>query len=168
MEKITLEELFEIKQKFLRVIPHPTLIAKQLKKLGQPIELLKIQEFNLKELKLTLDSYTTDLLNLRLAIANAQNSDFLVQELIKVYYLHWELLFTLAHYCPEDGSINSVDVKLSDAFDTYDLSKFIVTQGIQETEIKEYLCKDLMINAPFNCSPLLLAVLRAKKIVNNG
>jgi hypothetical protein len=82
--------------------------------------------------------------------------------------MHWELIQTLAIYYPLDCSDHKVDVKLSDPFDSYELIKYIEAKGIKETEIKEYLCNDLINNAPLNCSPLLLAVLRAKKIVQNG
>lgn len=168
-----IQELFEIKQKFLREIPHPTLINKYFKMTGSNLteglvfDSLKLVD-ELQELELTvfLTHYLEDLMKLKLALSNASEKITLNGLIERVFYVQFNLLWKLASYLPEEDVLEE-DVKVSTSIDPHLILKFVKERNLQEKEIKGYLCAELAGNDK-NESPVLIDFIRARKIIRNG
>ncbi|MEO9531466.1 MAG: hypothetical protein ABJG68_14275 [Crocinitomicaceae bacterium] len=161
------EQLFDIKQKFLRTIPHPKLILKQILRIDKSFEFKHGDYSHSKTLSDELNEYESDLLRLKLDISNAKEASALSNSLKNLLQLQYQLIYKLSSYAPISELDQETDIKMSDPFETYELFKFLKANDITESEIKNYLCKELKseIEGPF--SILVTSVLRAKKITAN-
>lgn len=160
------EDLFEIKQKFLRTIPHPKLILKQILRLKSEFE---VEELTLTDSSLVevLTDYIDQEMRLKLGIANAQDAESLSSLLISLMNLHNSLIAKLASYSTSDLIIPST-IKMSDPFDAYALLKSLKALDLNETEIKQYLCTAQDASTDKMNTELYIAVVRAKKIEDHG
>lgn len=168
--ELTNQQLFEIKQKFLREIPHPKLIVKQLKFLN--VETPDLSEGSYAEpeqLAENLNTYISNLMQLKLSISNAASGLDLGSNLVQLHALQSQLIAKLSSYCPESYELFEEDgIKQSDPFDVYSYIKELGTQGLQENEIKDYLCKQFELADPAQFTELAKGVVRARKIIAHG
>ena len=164
---MTEEQLFEIKQKFLQVIPHPKLIQKQIERLkkfeldGIPIKEIALQRKG--TLQNFLSDHISESLNMKLKIANAKNGGDLYQYLCVLKKQQNLLIQKLISYFPQNVEVNDSSIKQSDPFDTYVYLKELKDQNVKENEIKDYLCTQFR-KEPSMQSELAKGVLRARKI----
>lgn len=164
--RLNAEEIFEIKQKFLRTVPHPKLILKQINRLNKSYvpEPAVISKLNLK---VFLEKYISDELSLKLTISNAKETESLERALISLMDLHSSLISKLADYYSPVFTEEPA-IKQSDSFDVYNILKNLNEFDLHETEIKKYLCDELKTASLKTISPLGIAVVRAKKIETYG
>lgn len=133
------EELFLIKQKFLKEIPHPRIIKKYIDRLGGGEVEQAVSPSADLPLSAALDIYLEELMKSKLQIANSQDDKQLQQALKVLYSEHLVLLQKMANYWDSDEFVIPEDIKLSQPIDAYAISKFIRDNNIGETEIKRYL-----------------------------
>lgn len=161
------EQLFEIKQKFLQIIPHPKLIQKQIDRLKEFEQKEDEQGFIEIDLNASLASifeqYISELLKLKLKIANSTGGTELYINLCNLKKAQNNLIKSLISYYPENCVVDDSSVKQSDPFDVYALLKELQEEKINENEIKDYLCKQFEADTVM-LSELAKAVLRARKI----
>src|SRR5690606_15342617 len=102
MTSPSVEQIFEIKQKFLREIPHPKLIMKQINRLDeQPVSEEEVVKIDFSDgLLLFLEQYMSTLLEIKLKIANAAEAVELRKYLINLYFLQQQLITNLSVYYP--------------------------------------------------------------------
>lgn len=162
--------LFEVKQKFLREIPHPLLIEQQLKRLDTaPVQKHPTVDVQLEgTLENSLSTYLDKLMPLKLAISNAPSVRSLVVHLTQLYQLHRAMIERLATYCPPVEERELEAIKISPPFDAYAILTFLKTKAIDDSEIKPYLCYALTVVDRTRDSVLTTSVLRAKKIMSRG
>ena len=165
--ELTKEQEFEIKQKFLRTIPHPKLILKQILRLNKDFVADKKSDQNFQDLSVYLEGYENYLLKLKLEISNAPDQKVLSTSLEKLYELQQRLISKLSTYFPDTLEQKLDAVKMSEPFDTYEIVKLLKAESMNESEIKNYLCKELENTESDNLSVLTKSVLRAKKIKLN-
>ena len=165
-----LEELFEIKQKFLRVTPHPKLIKKQIDKLDKlvqeenDIRIITSELDTSSSLADYLENYIAKILKIRLEIANAKEAVCLKNNLKELLLLQESLILKLASYAEEIEITQFDNVKMSDDFGAYAILKFIRVENIEENKIKPYLYTQINTDLKTE-KPLLIACVRAKKIL---
>lgn len=166
---MTEEALFELKQKFLRDIPHPKLILKQIERLKvhDPEQFESVDFEPNQPLREFLKEYIDAILDLKLKVSRAQEANVLSKQLIVLRCWQLELINKLSHYCPEREGVPDDEIKQSDPFDAYAYLKELNVSEIQENEIKNYLCARIDQD-PDAYSELLNGVLRARKIVEYG
>ena len=165
-----IQALFEIKKKFLSVVPHPKLIKSAIKRLyivdvdlptteleGQPSELIHFLEF-----------YIDRLMKIRLRIANATNEENLAKALIDLFALHHQLLQKLASYNTELSQLSDEELKISQSVDAYEILKFVKEEIGDENQIKTYLRSLKSEVKPEDWKPLEREVLRSAKILREG
>lgn len=166
---MTEEELFQIKQKFLREIPHPKLISKHIDRLAEvqsdSRELIALETG--LELKMYLEKYLQDTLALKLRIANAASAKILRSELLSLYRVQLGLIQKLYQYYPQNAAYEDDHIKQSEAFDVHALIKELNREKISENQINNYLYQQFN-EAPESYSELTKAILRAAKIQNHG
>jgi hypothetical protein len=162
------EALFEIKQKFLRVVPHPKLISKQLNKLG-------VQEDEVRPISSSGDMivfmryYLDTLMPLKLGIANGKTSEEIGKKILDLLHLQRSLIHELSSCFPEViMEIDDSQIKQSSPFDVYQYIKELQGLHIGQDEIKQYLCEQFKKNDPSEFSEFAKGVLRARKIEGNG
>ena len=164
---MTEEQLFEIKQKFLQLIPHPKLIQKQIDRLREfKAEEFDIEDYNLNEQAELLDffkQYITVLLNLKLKIAHSNEGGQLRQYLQVLRDIQVCLIKKLIVYIPENCEVDDSSIKQSDPFDAHAYAKELQLENVQENEIKDYLCMQFNKETSVH-SELAKGVLRARKI----
>lgn len=171
-------ELFEIKQKFLREIPHPKLIAKQIKLIDkqlvdQPEGQYDIKAFRLgteaqnQSLIAFLEDHIQQILGLKHRISSANDYKQLKIRLVDLWIEQSKLIHKLNHYIPDEHGYEDNHIKQSKPFDAYGILKIIQGENLKENEIKPYLCT--LIGKETGASNLFLdACLQANKIIRNG
>lgn len=137
--------IFEIKQKFLREVPHPKLIQSSIDRLGrltdEALEVVPIVSRSVDSCTNFLNDYLTDLGSLKLAISNAASAQDLRSNLAALKFMHLELidyLSELSKNLPDDYLPES-EVKLSTSIDAYAILRFLKARFKNDNEIKEYL-----------------------------
>ena len=167
LSNLSEEAIFEIKQKFLREIPHPKLIQKQINRLKEfELEGMMRINYELDQHSDLIDffkQYIAALMTLKLNISNANDGVVLFRHLCNLKNLQETFIKNLTLYHPENCSGDDSEIKQSDPFDAYTYLKELQVQNVQENEIKHYLCTQFE-QAPESYSELAKAVLRAKKI----
>ncbi len=178
IEKNVKLELFAIKQKFLRVTPHPKLILKEIKHLTRKgnLAVLDSEDFlssalqqQVSKVPLTdfLNDAITNGLRLKHQISQCDTYDHLRTVLIELLKRQWELLLKLKSYVTEIPLGADKEIKMSDPIDSYELLKGIQKLNLDENEINHYLCRN--INAFEGPTDSVTQIfLRANKIVNHG
>ncbi|MEZ4923376.1 MAG: hypothetical protein R2780_09420 [Crocinitomicaceae bacterium] len=168
MALITEQDLFEIKQKFLREIPHPKLIQKQIDRLKafHCSEYVEHLEYEM-ELMPFMESYLGALMPLKLRISNAQSGDELLTALAQLQSFQLLLIKKLSAYYIYDVKVDDGSVKQSDPFDVYLYMKELQLANVKENEIKDYLWQQFAKNDPNLFSDFAKGVLRARKIEGN-
>lgn len=170
--------LFEIKQKFLREIPHHKLIAKQIKQLDVKFELDKVALPSLLETKLSEENHTLSLVDYLSAyiqinlkrkhqISLALEPLTLRNELIELIREQFQFLLKLNAYVVLEKEIDLSSIKISDSIDAYFVLKSILQLNLQENEIKNYLCDIIKIENGEE-SPLKEVFLRVHKTILHG
>ena len=168
------QQLFEIKSKFLRHVPHPRLIRKSIEQVkalaGTDLVEFESEQPSYSDVTLThaLTAATEDLLKLKLAISGSETASELYANLIALYNLHWALLARLASYLPVLNEYPDHEIKQSDPVDSYETWRFISRAGLSENEIKPYICKAISGRAPADFDELTIACLRSRKIILNA
>jgi len=171
-------ELFEIKQKFLREIPHYKLIAREIKSIEfkckirptdfEEIQSIKINDSIKKEhLKDYLENHINAELALKHKIALTETFKGLNDHLKVLYQLKIQLLKKLQSYLQVSNNLPDKDIKMSTIIDPYKVIKTIDELMLDENQIKDYLCDKLTVVKP-DFDPLLEACLRANKIILHG
>ena len=159
--------LFEIKKKFLSIVPHPKVILKYYRDLkGKDENITSGLTFQSMELNEFLVKYSDELVQVRLQISNAQTNSELATVLGKLYTLQLSLLNKLSKLTSGMSVPSLENIKVSAPIDGYELFKFIRENEMGEKEIKEYIRAH--IHSVDEADALLMAVLRAKKIISDG
>lgn len=166
-------ELFTIKTKFFREIPHPKLILKainQVEKLMNHAPLYddRANDFGDANLTVVLKSHTEKIIAFKTAIAHADEPEALFLALNELYEWHWSLILRMTLYLPELASYPDGEIKQSDPIDSYSVLAFIMAKGLTENQIKAYICKELETTEPDQFSILTKCCLQSRKIVANG
>lgn len=164
------EELFELKNKFLRDIPHPKLIFKAIKTI-QPSAILPTYENSQVKADLFehIEHYSSVLLDIKLRISQSKTSEELLPILNALLTEQMRLIWKLSQYILTDSFFGFDEIKQSGPIDYYLIKKSRALFPEADNKIKEYLCSEL--NAHENGSELnslLVPFFRAKKIVQNG
>lgn len=171
-------QLFEQKQKFLREIPHPKLILKEIKKLEQLLSLQEKNQLNysvvvlteevlMQELVVFLEGYISDQLQLKHKVSIAQSASELYAVLTSLYQFQVALLKKLQCYVPQKVMIDDKEIKMSNSIDAYNILKRIRELNLKEKEIKDYLCDVIKAQKkPFDT--LVENCLRANKIISHA
>lgn len=176
MEEALKYEIFEIKQKFLREIPHPKLILKQIRllenkaQLRQPFTIDDVQLTNTpnqQELTFFLENHITETLQLKKSIANASDPNQLKAELLGLYQSQIQFLQKLASYLPEKPAYPNEEIKMSDPIDAYQVLKRIQLLNLQENGINTYLCKEIETENRTTFDIITISCLRAQKILSH-
>ena len=168
---MTEETLFEIKQKFLREIPHPKLIQKQIDRLKEFEKEGMRADVHLSqgELKLIpfLENYIAVILTLKLGISNAVDGSALLSSLINLNSVQLALIAKLASCMPEEAEFEGEKIKQSNPIDAYKLLKELTDNGVDDKDLKDYLCTQLE-KGPEGYTELTKSVIQAKKIEEHG
>ena len=166
--------LFDLKQKFLRQIPHPRLIQSAMKKAAR-FDDQKYEEQTLSAVKLTKnqkDAYLTDFLeqailrelHLKHQISLANSFSKLIAALQDLYEHQVQLCWKLNGYMTVDFESTHLDaIKMSDPFDLYEILK-AVDKGMSKEMIQEEI-KNELSQKTFEPGVLATACLRAYKII---
>ena len=170
-------QLFELKQKFLREIPHPKLILKEikiLKRINPEIDFSELRydqvEMNATEKSGTLESFLENQVQKELqdkqSISQALDTETLFQSLFTLFQHQVVFLKKLQSYLPVIAEGVDKEVKMSSPFNAYHLLKRIHELNLKENEIKDYLCRVIKAQE----KPLdIIAIncLRANKILSH-
>ena len=177
------ERLFELKSKFLQVIPPIKIIHSIVKKIKRITEAANVfidleklvvydtfLDLNQMSLDDFLDFYQAELAKIRLRISNTSNGYGFLNEVSVIESLQKELIFKLAKFdLPIDQYIERWPIKLSTPFKVYDLQVELKENQLKETEISEYIRGQIANDNFEKFTELTLAVINAKKqIVFNG
>ncbi|MBN4072602.1 hypothetical protein JYT74_01050 [Crocinitomix catalasitica] len=166
--------LFELKQKFLSVVPHPKLIQSTIDRLGSENEDSDSESAianqllgDIRNLQDFLTTYIDLLLTIRLEISNAQSEAALRIALIKLKNIHLTLIQRLVTYSKEleFQYESSEELKLSEPIDAYKILRFVKDSFKDDNQIKDYLrsLNSEGIEDPKNA--LLNEIFRSKKIL---
>lgn len=166
-------ELFTIKTKFFREIPHPKLILKainQVEKLMNHTPLYDnfANDFGEIDLAAALKSHAEKIVALKTAIAHADEPEPLFLALNELYEWHWSLILRMTLYLPVMADYPDAEIKQSDPIDSYTVLTFIKAIGLSENQIKTYICNELETTKPDQFSILAKCCLQCRKIVANG
>jgi hypothetical protein len=166
-------ELFTIKTKFFREIPHPKLILKainQVEKLMNQTPMFDELEINYgqKDLSEILKSHSEKIIALKTVIAHAEKPEEVFLALNELYQWHWSMIRRLALYLPEHTTFSDEEIKQSDPIDSYSIYTFIKAAGLSENQIKTYICNELETTKPNQFSILTKCCLQCRKIVAHG
>jgi len=170
IKELTIEELFELKNKFLREIPHPKLIYKAIKSIELHANSPEYADLSVgSTLFETIEHYGAKVLNLKLKISQSKSSVELLTALKELNIEHMRLIKKLSEYVNDEDVAHFPDIKQSGAVDYYIIKKAQSNFPKQDNEIKEYLCKEFNAqNEGQDPNPILVPFIRAKKIVNHG
>ncbi len=172
------ELLFKWKQKYLSTVPTLGLINSHIKKIERlneaashfiPIRSVDGQmKLDSIDFQLSLVDYfrmyQTLLMKLKLEIASSADGYILIQYLKELIYLENNMLDKLVYYSPDTKDSDLIEVKISAPNDYYLAQKELIEKEISETEIINYLSRELKWGTfPYNSS-LLNEVLKAIKI----
>jgi thymidine phosphorylase len=164
------QQLFELKQKFLREVPHPTIIKNHIKRLDNSIgadeQINAVFVESESELENFLLEYQAKLMPIKLEVANGKGPEQLANSLLKLLKLQQNLIRKLGSYEIDSQSEKFKEIKLSTAFDTHKLMKFLRSDNIKESEINAYLWTAFEQSNRTEYSILTEAVVRAKKIID--
>ncbi len=169
------QQLFDTKQKFLREIPHPTLIIKHLKAAAKNADLPPAVypsfainvEVDASPLKVYLEVTIQNQLTLKHKISLAQSFADLHAALLELLKLQLQFFTKLASYITPPIPNDLKFIKLSEPTDPYELLKTLNSQKLEENEINHYLCSE-MKTANFHQNLLVIGCLRAFKIKEHG
>ncbi|UKN02672.1 hypothetical protein K6119_03985 [Paracrocinitomix mangrovi] len=174
MDKSEAELLFDVKQKFLREIPHPKLIQKQIDYLQVKFQLVEtdnvFKPIDTASLVDFFEEYISLLMPLKLRVSNAKDAAKLNSQLLKLKHLQQNLIENLAALVEEiDFDIEKYSsVKQSEPFDVYQFSKELKEKALKtDNEIKDYLCQQIESKEAEELSELTKGVVRAVKILQN-
>lgn len=162
--------LFDVKQKFLREIPHPTIIRKNAERLASSVSL----ELNFEKQVLVtdvslenfLENTISELMTIKLKVSNSQNAEELAHSLLQLWKVQSKLIARLASYEIDNRHESFTTVKMSDPLDPYKILKYLRSSLIRESEINDYLCRAFEKLDSEPLSILTEAVVRAKKIID--
>lgn len=171
--EIDKEKLFEIKSRFFREIPHPKLISKAIRDLGRDInttERFKDLSWNYSTLSLKemLIVYIDDVLAFKRLINATKSTTELSSFLASLFDFHNSFITQLAEYAAPDLNLKEFDIKVSIAFDAYQILKHLELNQLQESQIKPYICEQVKLIPTDELDILSISCLRAKKIIENG
>lgn len=170
-------QLFEQKQKFLREIPHPKLILKEmkiLKRIKPELDLIELTfdqvEMNTEQKSVSLvsflDSHIQNELFAKQKISQSLDILPLFQALHTLFKHQVLLLKKLQSYLPVIAKDADKEVKMSAPFDTYNMLKRIHELNLKENEIKDYLCNIINVQEkPLDV--IVINCLRANKILSH-
>lgn len=166
-------ELFTIKTKFFREIPHPKLILKainQVEKLISIPPMLKNAEINFDRSNLAdvLKSHSEKIYALKTSIAHAANPSDLFLALNELYEWQQALVIRLNQYLPVEANYDFPEIKQSDPIDSYAVLTFITQHALAENQIKTYICNEVEAKNPKEFSILTRVCLQCRKIVANA
>jgi hypothetical protein len=166
-------ELFTIKTKFFREIPHPKLILKAINQVEKlldhtPLFDIGVIDFGQADLTSVLKSHSDKIFALKTAIAHAEKPEELFLALNELYQWHWALILRMSQYLPEQTVFSDEGIKQSDPVDSYAVLTFIKSTGLPENQIKTYICNELETTKPDQFSILTKRCIQCRKIVANG
>lgn len=159
------EELFQLKQKFLREIPHPKVIASYHKRTGEILNSNVILNTNLGLIEF-LKEYSRELMPIKLKIAHAKNKTDFGIGLNFLYGLQMDLIGKLASY----ASINTSEfreIKVGAPIQNHRILQFLKERELKENSINEFIEKELASKEIANFTVLTENVIRAKLIFEN-
>ena len=171
-------ELFDYKQKFLREIPHPRLLAQQAYQLRIKGKLDHTDKKTYATVALTPEDQAEDLmrflenliqeeLRLKHQIAQAAGYEELVDTIERLFDLRVRFLLKLQSYLTPQASFPDEAIKMSTSMDVYAILKWIQTLNLKENEIKNYLCREIEKGAQ-EADILVNSCLQANKILQYG
>lgn len=165
IKELSVEELFDVKNKFLRDVPHPKLIYKEIKAICPTAAYPNIVSPSTQSLISFLESYGSDVLRLKLDISQSKNSTELLESLQQLLSVHLTFIHCLSNYIPDSLIEQFPTITQSGPIDYYPIKKTIKAEQLGETQIKQYLCEHLEKSQDGNLTVELISFIRAKKIV---
>ncbi len=170
MKKLDESILFEIKQKFFNEIPHPKLIKKEITKISSNLDFIDQidQHSDSRELNTYLNAYLTDLLKLKLAIANSKETIQLYTSLKELYILQNSMISKLASYVAKSDDLPLGHLKLSGSIDAFKIVQELKSTSTEESEISEYIWQEISNKNIEDFTVITNECLRAFKIKMNG
>jgi len=166
--------IFDLKNKFLGIIPHPKLISKAIKQarvkggLSQPIEDIAhalTDEISAQDLNEFLRHTINSLLQIKQGIASAYSYQSLANALELLLANQLNLIYKLKSYMTNVEQERLESIKVSEAIDPYAILKMIQQRNLKDDEIKNYLCTQIDQN---DLNDLVSNFLRAYKIVQHA
>jgi hypothetical protein len=169
--------LFDLKQKFLRQIPHPKLIQSAIKKAArhhgshyeeQTLLSVKLNASHQQQLLADfLEETIARELRLKHQISQANSFGRLIEALEDLYLHQVQICLKLQSYVNvELSDQHKQAIKMSDPFDLYEILKSIEKEMTNEA-IQEVLQNELSQNT-FEPGVLATACIRAQKIIKHG
>ena len=157
--------VFELKQKFLQKVPHPTLIQSAINRLDKNAVAKSTIVLKSKGSSLyLLEEYIEKLLELKLKISQSTTSEELLPHLQLLKTMHIELIQHLAGFYSHFAIHPrwEAQVKQSETVDAYEVLSFCRDRFANDNEIKEYLRE---LNSEEE-NLLLTQIVRSKKILD--
>lgn len=164
-------ELFAIKSKFFRDIPHPKLILKALNQVEKMVNyppLVSDEVLPINSLEERLQHHSDRSYALKSAISRADRPETLYVCLQALYTLHQNLVDTLASFVPEGVTLPETTIKQSDPLDSYKVLAFLKEAGLAEDQIKGYICAEMNKGLDEPLSLITRVCIQAVKINSNG
>ncbi len=162
--------LFDVKQKFLREIPHPTIIRKNAERLASSIKFDLVFETQTEALDDKLEEFLeatiSELMSVKLKVSNSPDARELSQSLLELWKVQTKLIKRIADYDIGIKHEKFDAVKMSEPLDPYKILKYLKSSDISESEINDYLCVAFEKLDSEPLSILTEAVVRAKKIID--
>ncbi len=166
--------IFDLKNKFLGLIPHPKLITKAIKQaqvkggLTHSIEDIAhslTDEIGAQDLNEFLRYAIHESLQIKQVIASASSYASLAIALERLLLNQLNLIHKLNLYAPKIEEHRLESIKVSEAIDPYAVLKMIQQRNLKDDEIKNYLCTQIDQN---DLNDLVVIFLRAHKIVQHA
>lgn len=166
------EFIFRIKSKFFQEIPHPKIILKYIEQLNQKCHketayVTSVIDFGAADLVYVLKNYTIEILQLKSDLAKESDICNIKTILEKIYAIHWSVLMRLVRYLPHLELYPDQHLRQSQPLDAFAIYRFVEKSGLNEDEIKTYICKEIQMEKPENFSLLTNGCLTSRKIISN-
>ncbi len=164
--------IFRIKSKFFQDIPHPKIILKYIEQLNQKCEnktpfIESVIDFGGADLGYILRNYSKEILELRSELAKETDTCIMKIILEKIHAVHWSVILKLINYLPKLESYPDQHLRQSQAFDAFEMYRFIERAALKDDEIKTYICTEIEKDKPENFSVLSNGCLISRKIILN-
>lgn len=174
-------EVFNMKNKFLRILPPIPLIENYCKKiekiqtayrffypLNHSINFNNPILISTEGLNDFLNKYQTELSKIKLEIANADSSERLILVLHHLITFQKNLHQKFNEFYQETFEDSKDLIKISEPIDIFEIQEELKSNFLTEnSQIKDYICKKIK-DKEFESSPLSKMVLQSNKILNYG
>jgi len=174
-------EVFNMKNKFLRILPPIPLIENYCKKLekiqmafrffyplNHSINFINPVLLSDEGLNEFLNQYQTELSKIKLQIANADSSELFILVLQHLISFQKNLHLRFDEFYHETFEDSKELIKISEPIDIFEIQEELKSNFLSEnSQIKDYICKKIK-DKEFESSALSKMVLQSNKILNYG